>query len=116
MLKKNLISYFLDKPGTYDQGESNLLQLNVASKKAAVIRNGNQLSLELYLDQDRFAEANKKLKLHMLEDQIDLKMCRLDVDTTIDEDILFELLDLSYESVYNSLPDIEKNELLDLEW
>lgn len=116
MLKNNLLSYFLDKPGTYDSLESDKLRLNVASKEVMTIRNGNELLLEVRMNTQMLDYAKDRFNMQVINNDPEFKRCRINVDNNMLESELFELIDMSYESVMDTLPENEKNEILDLEW
>lgn len=100
MERKNILNYFLEKPGTFDEERDQETILNLASKSVMKLSD-HSISLKIKLD-----HSPKNL-------QADWKSYSYD-QLNIDE--VFELIDQSYNDVMNELTPEEKNEIFDLEW
>lgn len=118
MLKKRITDYFLDKPGTFESDESNdAISLNLASKEVAIIKEGETLAIEFRMPHGSVAELKKQFtEIETLSNDDYFDLCSLKLDVKVNQEELFDLIDLSYESVLSTLPEQEKEEILDLEW
>ncbi|MBN2795859.1 MAG: hypothetical protein JXR88_10675 [Clostridia bacterium] len=116
MLKRKIIKYFLDKPGAYDSEEQDILKLNVASHELGKLHKGTHLSLELKLERQALEHLKEKFRIEAINENASNLTCQIELNESMPIGDLYELLDLSYESLFNALPEEEKNELLDLEW
>lgn len=94
-MMETIKSYFLSKPGTYDDFEHHTLILNLASQNVCRI----------------------------YEDHIDLKLIENQHESwhtvmlnEIGENELFEMIDESYEIIMDLLSEEEKKQVFDLEW
>lgn len=116
MLSKKIINYFLDKPGAYEFQEADRLKLNVASKEFAILKEGQQLSLEVKLNRQDLKTLENKFTFESQVVDKDQIRCSISIDDHVSIGDLYELLDLSYDNVLSELPEDEKKELLDLEW
>jgi hypothetical protein len=102
------------KPGTYEDFDSDEMSLVVGSK--VVARFKDEDSVFVTLNDSYYNEIKQRLAFDDIN-PLDkgLISCKLSVNSQNDE-LLHELLDLSYESVIDTLPEQERKEILDLEW
>lgn len=109
MIHHSIVDYFLDKPGTYEDENS----LNLASEKILQFHNDvvdiklNQTSVD--------AMIAKGHHIKTIKTEGNLKWQQIPINEISMTD-LYELIDLSYESVIHTLSEAEQKEILDLEW
>ena len=113
MIGNSIKDYFLDKPGTFEDDAKSYVTLNLASEKILEI---HQDFVDLKLDEattKQLIDTSKDVKV--IKEEGNFRWHHISVsDISFPE--LCELIDQSYESVINTLPEDEQREILDLEW
>ncbi|MCH4888894.1 hypothetical protein EZV73_14960 [Acidaminobacter sp. JC074] len=113
MIDNSIRDYFLDKPGTFEDEEKSYVTLNLASEKILEL---HQDYVDLKLDEattKKLLDSSKGAKLIKEEGKFSWNHISVKDISFTD---LCDLIDQSYESVINTLPEDEQKEILDLEW
>lgn len=115
MMKDMIRNYFLDKPGTFEDEEDHKhITLNLASENIVEIKN---TTLKVKLDKQtskQIASKFKDVKFIKSDGQFDWN--EIPMDDQISMTDLFDVIDHSYESAMDALPEHEQKEIFDLEW
>lgn len=115
MMKDIIKDYFLDKPGTFENDvDHKHITLNLASEQLVEITTN---SIEVKLNKQMSEQLHGKFrstKTIKTEGQFEWNEIPIDADISLND--LYEIIDHSYESAMDTLPENEQNEILDLEW
>jgi len=113
MLRDSIKDYFLDKPGTFEDQDRSRITLNLASEKVVEIY---QDYIDFKIDVKEADNLVRKLKkIKPLEREGHFQWNQVSTsDISFNE--ICDIIDESYESVINTLPKDEQEEILDLEW
>lgn len=113
MIIDSIKGYFLDKPGTFEDQDRSHITLNLASEKVVEI---HQDYIDFKIDVRHADNLVKRInQVKALERDGDFQWNQIST-TDISFSDICDIIDESYESVINTLPKDEQEEILDLEW
>jgi len=118
MNKKELMTYFLSKPGSFEDYpfDEETAVLKVANKMFALINKSEDLSINLkcnpeYAEELRHIFNGVKPGYHMNKTHWNT----IHLNSDVPDDEILKLIDHSYELVFTKLKKSEKEEILDIE-
>lgn len=116
MTKNKILEYFLHKPGTFQDDEKEGIFLNVASKSVCKINESDELIIDLKCNKGISKVIQNKYDIKPGDVDGDFQWNQIRIDSKITDNEVFDLIDNSYESMLDYLPNEEKKEIFDLEW
>jgi len=115
MMKDIIKDYFLDKPGTFENDvDHKHITLNLASEQLVEITTN---SIEVKLNKQMSEQLHGKFRCtRTIKKEGQFEWNEIPIDDGISLNDLYEIIDHSYESAMDALPENEQREVLDLEW
>lgn len=117
MTREQLLNYFLNKPGTFDDDDGNeTTYLNLASESVCKIYESSQNEIDIKCDLELSKRLRNKYKTVVPgERDGEFQWNRILLNSEIPDGDLYELIDISYDEILTKLPEEEQEEILDFE-